>query len=110
MLSKPECTARRPSLAAATFAGGVEQRSLEAGQRRVGQRVFNGHLDREGRVRVYIGQGQQVGGAHKEVAVERVDGQTWRRRRVDASVRTAIKKPGGNAFGTARYLWCSGSS
>lgn len=62
-----------------TFAGGVEQSSLEAGQRRVRQRVFDWHLDGEGRVWVHISQGQQVGGAHKEVPVERVDRQTCRR-------------------------------
>lgn len=60
---------------AVTFAGGVEQSSLEAGQRRVGQRVFDGHLDSKGRVRVHVGQGQQVSGANKEVPVKRVDGQ-----------------------------------
>lgn len=59
-----------------TFTGGVEQSRLEAGQRRVRQRVFDGHLDSESRVWVHIRQGQQVGGAHEEVPVERMDGQT----------------------------------
>lgn len=59
-----------------TFAGGVEQSGLETGQRRVCQRVLDGHLDSEGRVWVHVGQGQQVSGAHKEVSVERMDGQT----------------------------------
>lgn len=59
-----------------TFAGGVEQSGLETGQRRVRQGVLDGHLDSEGRVWVDVGQGQQVGGAHEEVPVERMDGQT----------------------------------
>ena len=58
-----------------TFAGGVQQGSLEAGQRGVDQGVVDGHLDGEGRVRVHVGQGEQVCGAHEEVPVERVDGQ-----------------------------------
>lgn len=61
---------------APTFAGGVEQSGLETGQRRVCQRVLDGHLDSEGRVRVDVGQGQQVSGAHKEVPMEGMDGQT----------------------------------
>lgn len=59
-----------------TFTGGVEQSRLEARQGRVRQGVFDGHLDSERRVWVHIRQGQQVGGAHEEVPVERVDGQT----------------------------------
>lgn len=57
-----------------TFTGRVEQSSLETGKRRVRKRVFDRHLDGEGRVWVHISQGQQVGGAHKEVTVECVDG------------------------------------
>lgn len=59
-----------------TFTGGVEKSSLETGKRRVSQRVFDGHLDSKGGVWVHVGEGQQVGGAYKEVPVERVDGQT----------------------------------
>lgn len=61
-------------LTLSTFTGGVEQSGLETGQRRVRQSVFDRHLDSEGGVWVHIGQGQQVGGAHEEVTVERMDG------------------------------------
>lgn len=62
-----------------TFTGGVEQSRLEAGQRRVCQRVLDWHLDSKGRVWVDVSQGQQVSRAHEEVTVERMDGQTWGR-------------------------------
>lgn len=68
----PQCKCVFVSLC--TFTGGVEQSSLETGQRGVCQRVFNWHLDSEGRVWVHIRKGQQVSGAHKEVTMERVDG------------------------------------
>ena len=64
-----------------TFAGGVEQRGLEGHHLHVHQVLLNGHLHSEARVRVHVGQGQQVRGTHKEVPMEGVDGQTWERER-----------------------------
>lgn len=59
-----------------TFAGGVKQRSLERDNLHVIKVFLNGHLNCEAGVWVDIGEGQQICGAHKEVSVERVDGQT----------------------------------
>lgn len=43
-----------------------------------GEALLDGDLHPVARVRVHVGQRQQVRGPHKEVAVERVDGQTCR--------------------------------
>lgn len=59
-----------------TFAGGVKQRSLERDNLHVIKVFLDGHLNCEAGVWVDIGEGQQICGAHKEVSVERVDGQT----------------------------------
>ncbi len=62
--------------ASLTFAGGVEQRGLEGDGLQVQQVVLDAHLDGEAGVRVHVGQRQQVSGAHEEVPVEGVHGQT----------------------------------
>ncbi len=61
-----------------TFAGRVKQRSLERDDLHVVQIFINGHLNRKAGVWVYVGKGQQIRGAHKEVSMERVDGETCR--------------------------------
>ena len=55
-----------------TFAGGVQQGSLEAHVAGLSQVVLYRHLHAETSVRVHVGQGQQVRRSHKKVAVERV--------------------------------------
>ena len=61
-----------------TFAGRVQQRSLERDHLHVVQVFLNGHLNCETSIWVHVGKGQQIRGAYKEVSVERVDGQTCR--------------------------------
>lgn len=64
------------AVCACTFAGCVKQRGLERDHLHVVQVFFDGHLNRKASVWVHVGKGQQICGAHKEVSVERVDGQT----------------------------------
>lgn len=64
-----------------TFAGGVKQSSLEGDDLHVVQVFLDGHLDGKAGVRVDVGEGQQVRGTHKEVSVERVDGQSCREKK-----------------------------
>lgn len=54
---------------------GVEQRALHVRDRRADDALLVRHLHREGLVGVAGGQGQQVGGAVEEVAVEAADAQ-----------------------------------
>ena len=56
-----------------TFAGGVQQGSLEAHVAGLSQVVLYRHLHAETSVRVHVGQGQQVRRSHKKVAMERVN-------------------------------------
>lgn len=69
---------KQPWLCVSTFAGRVEQRGLERDDLHIVQVVLDGHLNRKASVWVHVGEGQQIGRAHKEVSVERVDGQTCR--------------------------------
>lgn len=59
-----------------TFAGSVKQCGLERDHLHVVQVFFDGHLNRKASIWVHVGKGQQICGAHKEVSVECVDGQT----------------------------------
>lgn len=70
-----------------TFAGRVKQSSLEGNHLHVVQVFLDGHLNREAGVGVDVGQRQQVCGAHKEVAVERVDGEACRGQRQEVKNR-----------------------
>lgn len=67
---------RNTSGSVATFAGRVKQRGLERNNLHVVQVFFDGHLNCKASIWVHVGEGQQICGAHKEVPVEGVDGQT----------------------------------
>lgn len=58
-----------------TFAGRVEQSSLEGNRLRVEQVLIDGHLHGETSVGVHVRQRQQIRGTDEEVAVESVYGQ-----------------------------------
>lgn len=70
-------------MSAYTFAGRVKQRSLERDNLHVVQVFFDGHLNCEASIWIHIWEGQQICGAHKEVPVERVDGQTCKKTKRD---------------------------
>lgn len=61
-----------------TFAGGVKQCSLERDDLHVVQVFLDRHLNCKACIWVHVGERQQICGAHKEVSVERVDGETCR--------------------------------
>lgn len=69
---------KQTTLCTSTFAGRVKQRGLERDDLHIVKVVLDGHLNRKASVWVHVGEGQQIGRAHKEVSVERVDGQTYR--------------------------------
>lgn len=73
-----------------TFAGGVKQSSLEGNHLHVIQVFLDGHLNCEASIRVDVGEGQQIRGTHKEVSMERVDGQTCRMTKQQNSITTTI--------------------
>lgn len=75
-----------------TFAGCVKQRSLERDNLHVIQVFLDGHLDCEASVRIHVGEGQQICGAHKEVPVERVDGEPCRETHRDKINQTGLIK------------------
>lgn len=76
------------SVCAVTFAGGVQQCSLERDGLHVVQVFLDGHLDSEAGVRVHVRERQQVCGAHEEVPVESVDGQTCSQREIKVQFKT----------------------
>ena len=61
-----------------TSAAGVEQCSLEADGTHVFEVLIYGQVDGVAVVRVGVRQRQEVCGAHKEVAVECVQAESWR--------------------------------
>lgn len=73
-----------------TFAGCVKQRRLERDELHVVQVFLNGHLNCKASVWVHVGKGQQICWAHKEVSVERVDGQTCRKRQKSINLDTKL--------------------
>lgn len=84
-----------------TFAGRVKQRGLERDDLHVVQVFLDGHLNRKASVWVHIGKGQQICGSHKEVSMERVDGQTCRETERDKINQTG---PNYNTTPTKMYL------
>lgn len=73
-----------------TFAGRVKQCGLERDDLHIVQVFLDGHLNRKASVWVHVGKGQQICGAHKEVSVERVDGQTCRETERDEINQTGL--------------------
>lgn len=70
-----------------TFAGRIEQRCLKRDDLHVVQVFLDGHLNSKASIWVHVGKGQQICGAHKEVSVERVDGQTCRETKGTTSIK-----------------------
>lgn len=76
-----------------TFTGGVKQGSLEGDNLHFVQVFLDGHLNCKASVWVHVRERQQIRGAHKEVSVERVDGETCRERDRDEINQTGAVAP-----------------